>query len=88
MTADSENPLVLNVLHASSTAYSFNPNNKIDEVSFFIFHLQFADVRNFYRYILTFFFLPISFPMLLVRTHCSLLLCRPETMQELFLLGL
>lgn len=31
MTADSENPLVLNVLHASSTAYSFNPNNKIDE---------------------------------------------------------
>uniref|UniRef100_A0A0L8HT87 Dolichyl-diphosphooligosaccharide--protein glycosyltransferase 48 kDa subunit n=1 Tax=Octopus bimaculoides TaxID=37653 RepID=A0A0L8HT87_OCTBM len=31
MIADSENPLVLNVLHGSSTAYSFNPNNKIDE---------------------------------------------------------
>lgn len=31
MTADSENPLVLHVLHAASTAYSFNPNNKIDE---------------------------------------------------------
>ncbi|GAB1604552.1 dolichyl-diphosphooligosaccharide--protein glycosyltransferase 48 kDa subunit-like [Argonauta hians] len=31
MVADPENPLVLNVLHGSSTAYSFNPNNKIDE---------------------------------------------------------
>jgi oligosaccharyltransferase complex subunit beta len=31
MTADPENPLVLNVLHAASTAYSFNPNDKINE---------------------------------------------------------
>lgn len=31
MTADPENPLVLNVLHASSTAYSFNPDEKIEE---------------------------------------------------------
>jgi oligosaccharyltransferase complex subunit beta len=29
MTADSENPLVLDVLHASWTAYSFNPDEKI-----------------------------------------------------------
>lgn len=31
MTADAENPLVLSVLTASSTAYSFNPDEKIDE---------------------------------------------------------
>ncbi|XP_064610826.1 LOW QUALITY PROTEIN: dolichyl-diphosphooligosaccharide--protein glycosyltransferase 48 kDa subunit-like [Liolophura sinensis] len=31
MTADPENPLLLNLLHASSTAYSFNPDEKIDE---------------------------------------------------------
>ena len=33
MVADPENPLVLNVLHASSTAYSFNPDLKIEDVS-------------------------------------------------------
>ena len=33
MTADVDNPLVLNVLHASSNAYSFNPDEKISEVS-------------------------------------------------------
>jgi hypothetical protein len=32
MTADSDNPLVLNVLHASSTAYSFNPDKNIEDV--------------------------------------------------------
>jgi len=31
MTADPENPLVLNVLHASSTAYSFDPEDRITE---------------------------------------------------------
>lgn len=31
MTADPENPLVLAVLSASSTAYSFNPDEKIEE---------------------------------------------------------
>lgn len=31
MTADSDNPLVLDVLHASWTAYSFNPDEKITE---------------------------------------------------------
>ncbi|OWF43409.1 dolichyl-diphosphooligosaccharide--protein glycosyltransferase 48 kDa subunit-like [Mizuhopecten yessoensis] len=31
MIADPENPLVLNVLHASSTAYSFNPDAKIED---------------------------------------------------------
>jgi len=31
MTADPENPLVLDVLHASWTAYSFDPDNKITE---------------------------------------------------------
>jgi len=31
MTADAENPLVLSVLSASSTAYSFNPDEKIEE---------------------------------------------------------
>jgi len=31
MTADAENPLVLDVLHASWTAYSFNPDEKITE---------------------------------------------------------
>jgi oligosaccharyltransferase complex subunit beta len=31
MTADPENPLVLKVLHAASTAYSFDPNEKISE---------------------------------------------------------
>merc|ERR1711976_95312 len=31
MTADPENPLVLSVLHASSTAYSFNPDEQITE---------------------------------------------------------
>jgi len=31
MTADPENPLVLGVLSASSTAYSFNPNERIEE---------------------------------------------------------
>ncbi|CAG2227728.1 dolichyl-diphosphooligosaccharide--protein glycosyltransferase 48 kDa subunit-like [Mytilus galloprovincialis] len=31
MVADQENPLVMNVLHASSTAYSFNPDTKIDD---------------------------------------------------------
>lgn len=31
MVADPENPLVMNVLHASSTAYSFNPDLKIDD---------------------------------------------------------
>ena len=33
MTSDSSNPLVLEVLPASSTAYSFNPDEPIDEVS-------------------------------------------------------
>ncbi|CAG5129062.1 unnamed protein product [Candidula unifasciata] len=31
MVSDPENPLVLNVLHASSTAYSYKPDEKIDE---------------------------------------------------------
>ena len=31
MTADVDNPLVLSVLTASSTAYSFNPDEKIEE---------------------------------------------------------
>ena len=33
MVADPENPLVLSVLHASSTAYSFFPDKAIDDVS-------------------------------------------------------
>ena len=33
MVADRENPLVLSILHASSSAYSHNPSDKIDEVS-------------------------------------------------------
>lgn len=33
MVADPENPLVLSVLHASSTAYSFSPDKAIDDVS-------------------------------------------------------
>ena len=32
MTAESDNPLVLSVLHAASTAYSFKPNEAIKEV--------------------------------------------------------
>ena len=36
MVADPDNPLVLNVLHAASTAYSFNPDEKIDEVGIFL----------------------------------------------------
>lgn len=32
MVADADNPLVLNVLHASSTAYSFNPDERVNEV--------------------------------------------------------
>lgn len=31
MTADPDNPLVLDILHASWTAYSFNPDEKITE---------------------------------------------------------
>jgi len=31
MTADVDNPLVLDILHASWTAYSFNPDEKITE---------------------------------------------------------
>ncbi|XP_013414803.1 dolichyl-diphosphooligosaccharide--protein glycosyltransferase 48 kDa subunit-like [Lingula anatina] len=31
MVADVDNPLVLNVLHGSSTAYSFNPDDKVSE---------------------------------------------------------
>ncbi|ESO04128.1 hypothetical protein HELRODRAFT_186308 [Helobdella robusta] len=31
ITADNENPLVLDILHASWTAYSFNPNQKISD---------------------------------------------------------
>ncbi|BFZ23263.1 hypothetical protein BsWGS_26302 [Bradybaena similaris] len=31
MVSDPENPLVLNLLHASSTAYSYKPDEKIDE---------------------------------------------------------
>ena len=33
MVADDENPLVLDVLHADSTAYSFNPEEPVDEVN-------------------------------------------------------
>ena len=32
MVSDPENPLVLSVLRASSTAYSYKPDEKIDEV--------------------------------------------------------
>ena len=32
MTADPDNPLVLDVLHGSSTAYSFDPDEEITEV--------------------------------------------------------
>ena len=31
MVADPDNPLVLNVLHASSTAYSFDPNEEVSQ---------------------------------------------------------
>lgn len=31
MTADTDNPLVLDVLHASSSAYSYNPTEEITE---------------------------------------------------------
>ncbi|KAK3090175.1 hypothetical protein FSP39_009732 [Pinctada imbricata] len=31
MVADTDNPLVLNVLHASSTAYSFNPDKQVTD---------------------------------------------------------
>jgi hypothetical protein len=34
MVADADNPLVLNILHADSTAYSFNPTTEIKEVTF------------------------------------------------------
>ncbi len=33
MTADPDNPLVLNILHGSSSAYSFNPDEAITEVA-------------------------------------------------------
>ena len=33
MVSDPDNPLVLSLLRASSTAYSYNPLEKIDEVS-------------------------------------------------------
>lgn len=32
MVSDPDNPLVLSLLKASSTAYSYNPTEKIDEV--------------------------------------------------------
>ena len=32
MVSDPENPLVLSILHASSTAYSHNPDLPIEEV--------------------------------------------------------
>ena len=32
MVADEENPLVLDILHADSSAYSFNPDEPVDEV--------------------------------------------------------
>ena len=32
MVADEENPLVLDILHADSSAYSFNPNEPVEEV--------------------------------------------------------
>ena len=32
MVSDPENPLVLSVLKASSTAYSYKPDEKIDQV--------------------------------------------------------
>ena len=31
LTVDADNPLVLDILHASWTAYSFNPNLKISD---------------------------------------------------------
>ena len=37
MTADPDNPLVLEVLTASSTAYSYYPDVKISEVNSFFF---------------------------------------------------
>ena len=37
MTADPDNPLVLTVLHASSTAYSFSPDEDITEVIYSLY---------------------------------------------------
>ena len=41
MISDQNNPLVLDILMASSNAYSYNPNKKITEVIFRIHVLQF-----------------------------------------------
>lgn len=41
LIADKENPLVLEVLTASSTAYSYKPDSPIEEViSFFLFSVS------------------------------------------------
>ena len=48
MIADPENPLVLNVLHASSTAYSFDPDSEISEVGILeIFNPNLFDIGQF-----------------------------------------
>ena len=41
MTADTDNPLVLEILTASSTAYSYYTDEKITEVQFNFFFLFF-----------------------------------------------
>ena len=50
MVADPENPLVLNILHASSSAYSFDPDSQINEVGslgqLFSINMQSANVTK------------------------------------------
>lgn len=52
MISDQNNPLVLDILMASSNAYSYNPNKKITEVILKSFKFMFCNLFNFYFVIL------------------------------------
>lgn len=68
MVADPENPLVLNVLHASSTAYSFNPD---DPVRYVIGVIVFTHMNH-----LESWFLP------LLAAHTEFVNCKKEAGAE------
>lgn len=80
MISDQNNPLVLDILRASSTAYSYNPTKKITEVNLVLNALIFSHSNI---YIIAFkFFCSILMP--LDATLYLSLLFKPVIMQECF----
>jgi hypothetical protein len=67
MTTDPENPLLIDILSASNTAYTYKPDDKIVDVIFKLFLLMFGNIYTSLYFITLIFY--YSIPILSVKIH-------------------